>query len=312
MRTGFTKLQARQQALTGRVGSTSLGAFLLVLGHEIADDDLMGLAAEMAYRFLFALFPLLLFMAASLGFVGEAVGLDDILSELLEQSEPLLPPEVYSMLERYVQGLLQEQSPSFLAIGILGTLWGAAGGVGTLIKALNRAYDVERPRPLWRRQLLALIVVALLPPAAMSFFIVAVLGRVIAEALTNLFRIGPAVSLAFTYGRWPVLMVLLLLGLSLLYHVLPHVNHQYRWSLPGSAFATMSWTIVTFAFSVYLANFNNYDVTYGSFGTVMIFMLWLYLVSVVMLIGAEINSLLEPQQRISKIQERRRQLRRDE
>ncbi len=305
MRTRVTKLQARQQELHGQATGTHMGAFLLVLAHEIGDDDIMGMAAEMAYRFLFALFPMLLFLTAGLGFVGKALGFDDLFSWLLGQIQPLLPGEIYALVEGYLRGLLGERSPAFLAIGIIGTVWGASGGVGTLIKGLNRAYDVEQSRPFWQRQLLAMLAIILLLPIGLAFFIVGALGRVIVDALIAVVGLEQGFALLFTVARWPVLMLLLFSGLSILYFVLPNVSHKYWWSLPGSAFATVGWAVLTIGFSVYLSSFTNYDATYGSFSTIIVFMLWLYLVSVVLLIGAEINVLLEPVQRDAKVQLRR-------
>ena len=98
-------------------------------------------------------------------------------------------------------------------------------------------------------------------------------------------------------ARWPVLALMLFLGFSLLYHVLPNVQHRYVWSLPGSSVATAGWLLLSQAFGLYVSNFGNYDSTYGSFGAVIAFLLWLYLVGVVVLLGAEVNAMLEPRGR---------------
>lgn len=110
----------------------------------------------MAYRFLFAIFPLLLFLAAALGFVGQTLGIDDLFVGALAQAAPLLPADVNRVLDDYVTGLMETRSSAFLTIGIFGTVWGAVGGAGTLIKALDRAYDVEKSCSFWRQQLLSL------------------------------------------------------------------------------------------------------------------------------------------------------------
>lgn len=284
------RLRARTLALLDRHAA---GRLLRVLGRELAADDVFGMAAEMAYRFLFAVFPLLLLLAAALGFAGDALGVDDLFGQLLRQVEPFLPADVTGVIDRYVAHLLGSRSPGFLTLGLLGTLWGAAGGVGTLIKGLNRAYDVAHPRPFWKRQFLALIVTETVPPTALGLLLLALLGQ---GALVWLGLSEPAASL-LAVARWPLLVATLWLGLSLLYHVLPNTRHHGRWSLLGGAIGTLGWLALTQGFSLYVAHFGNYDATYGSFGAVIVFLLWLYLAGVVVLLGAEISALLEPKQR---------------
>ncbi|MBI4499493.1 MAG: YihY/virulence factor BrkB family protein [Chloroflexi bacterium] len=292
-----TRVRDGGTAAVTRLDAFSAGRLLRTLVREIGDDDVFGMAAEMAYRFLFAVFPLLLFLATALGFVGDALGFDDLFAGLLRQVNPLLPDPVNQTLNQYVAGLLGTRSSAFLTVGLVGTLWGAAGGVGTLIKALNRAYDVEHFRPFWRRQLLALVVTVTLPPIGLALFILAVLGRKLAVWLGDALGLGYGLVELMALARWPVLVLLLVVGLSLLYHVLPNTRHRYVWSLPGSIFATAGWLLLTQGFSLYVANFGKYDATYGSFGAAIAFLLWLYLVGVVVLLGAEINALLEPTQR---------------
>lgn len=288
---------ALRDSVLHRLDQNVGGRLLLALVREIAADDVIGMAAEMAYRFLFAVFPFLLLLITSLGFFGQAFGFEDIFGALLREVSPFLPPRVAEIIEQYLGHLLTSQSRTFLTIGILGTFWGAAGGIGTLIKGLNRAYDVTEPRPIWQRQLIALTVTLTLPPLALVLFFLTVVGRSGADWLNAVFGLGDEFVATLTLARWPVLFLLLLGGLALLYHFLPNVRHRFWWTLPGSLFAATGWFLITQAFSFYLNNFGNYDATYGSFGAVMAFLLWLYLVGVVILIGAEMNALLEPTQR---------------
>jgi membrane protein len=292
-----TKLERVRATVDERLDAVVSGRFIRALGQEIDADDVFGMAAEMAYRFLFAIFPLLLFLVAAIGFIGDAIGLDDLLDRVMLQAEPFLPDQVSAVIDQYVTGLLESRSGTFLTIGLLGTLWGAAGGVGTLIKGLNRAYDIERCRPFWKRQILAIGVTLTLPPAALLLFVLAITGRLLADWLGDWIGFRQELVDAITLARWPILVFLLFVALSLLYHILPNKWHRYVWSLPGAAIATAGWILLTRAFSLYVANFGNYDATYGSFGAAIAFLLWLYFVGVVVLLGAEINALLEPERR---------------
>jgi membrane protein len=297
------RLQRLQLATKSRVLSWTPARFAVALFGEISRDDIFGMAAEMAYRFLFAIFPLLLFLVAALGFVGEAVGVDDLFDQVMDQAAPFLPIQVAEVIDRYVTGLLNTRSGTFLTVGVLGTLWGAAGGVETLIKGLNRAYCVATPRPFWRRRLIALAVTLVLPPTAVTLLLLAVVGRDLAAWTGTLLGMGDFFVGLLAAARWPVLVLVLFLLLSFLYHRLPNVRHRYVWSLPGSTFATVAWLALTQGFSLYVANFGNYDATYGSFGAAIAFLLWLYFAGVVVLVGAEINMLLEPSGRTKWLEE---------
>lgn len=269
------------------------GELLLAFFSEFGSDDVLGVAAEMAYRFLFAIFPLLLFLVAGLGFVGKRLGADDLSLRLMSEAWVLLPAETAGVLEHYLRGLLETQSPPFLAVGLVGTLWAAAGGVGALIKGLNRVYGVQTPRPLWKRQVLAVLTIVALPPLGLALFLIGAIGQLAAEWAGEGLGWGSGLASAVALARWPIVVLLLVVGLSLTYHVLPRGRRPYLASLPGSMLAAIGWILLTQGFGLYLANFANYGLTYGSFGTAMAFMLWLYLVSVVVLTGAEVNAVLD-------------------
>lgn len=291
------RMASALKTLPARLDAHAQGRFLRALFGEIGEDDIFGMAAEMAYRFLFAVFPLLLFLVAALGFAGDMLGIERLLDDLMRYASLFLPAQVVDVVEQYVASLLETRSSAFLTLGLVGALWGAAGGVGTLIKGLNRAYDVERPRPFWRRQLLAMATTLTMPPVALALLAVAILGRNLARWAGRWIGLERELVEVMALAGWPILVLLLFHGLSLLYHVLPNTRHRYVWSLPGSAVATGGWLLLSGAFGLYLDNFGNYDATYGSFGAAMAFLLWLYLVGVVVLLGAEVNALLEPTRR---------------
>lgn len=290
-------LRKQAGSLGTRIARITIVRFILALAREISDDDVFGTAAEMAYRFLFAIFPLMLFLVSALGFVGTALGFDHLFQRLMTQAEPFLPSQVSQILDEYVGGLLAVHSKAFLTAGLLGTLWGAAGGVGALVKGLNRAYDIDNPRPFWKRQSLALATTLILPTVALVLFALSVLGRSIAVWLGIWLGLGHTPIQVMAAARWPILVVFLFLSMTLLYHIFPNVRHRYIWSLPGGALATIGWLVLTQVFGFYVSNFGKYDATYGSFGAAMAFLLWLYFINVVILLGAEINALLEPTER---------------
>ena len=280
--------RAAVQWLQGLPGARVAASLL----HEVQKDDIPGMAAEMAYRFLFALFPLLLVLTASFGIAAEALELANPLGRLLAELGPLLPGGVAEAVLRYGERLAENgASGRFLTVGFLGAVWGAAGGVGTLIKGLNRAYAVSRPRAFWKRQLLAIALTVSLPPVAVALLLVGVLGRLVASWLETVGIAGPLPDL-IALLRGPVSALLLLLGLSGIYHVLPNIRHRYLEALPGAVLATAGWFVATRGLEWYLTNLTDYEVAYGAIGAGMALMLWFYLVSFVVLLGAELNAVL--------------------
>jgi membrane protein len=267
-------------------------AFLVRLGRALGQDDLSGLAAEMAYRFLFALFPFLIFLAAFLGFVGARMGSTDLFERVMGLLALLFPSEVQRVLEDWVRGVLSTQSPGLLTIGAAGALWGAAGGVGTLMKGLNRAYTTAESRPFWLSQVLALIttvVLALLMLGGVALFTAG--GMVTSWAIENL-GVDPGMLLVLNLVRGPGVMLGLAIVLAVAYAMLPNRRLSLKQTWPGALFATVAWLALTLGFSLYVTHLGSFDRTFGSLGAAVLLMFWMYAVGLILLIGGEINALL--------------------
>ncbi len=287
-------LKGLGNAVEGRVQRYALLRWLRFLAGEIEKDDVLGLSAQVAYGFIFAIFPMMLLLAMAISFVGDALGMDGLFDQWVIQVSPFLPTNVSSIVDSYLKGLLSTPSRAFLTLGIVGTLWGAMAGVGTMIHGLGRAYHVHRTRPFWQTQLLALVITITLPPVGVLMLVLAVLGRNVAASLGGWLGLGQELVNMLSIARWPLLVLVLFLGLSFLYHLVPYKQHRYVWSLPGSAVATVGWLLLTQAFGMYLDHFTNFGTTYGNFSAAIAFLLWLYLVGFLVLLGAEINGHLEP------------------
>ena len=179
-------------------------------------------------------------------------------------------------------------------IGILGALWSASGYVGAFSRALNRIYEVDEGRPMWklRAQQLLLTAVGLVVAAAVAFLL-AVSGRV-AQAVGNRLGLGDAALTVWSIGRWPVVLVLVMLGVALLYYLGPNVKQPtFRWITVGAVVAIVAWIIASLLFGLYVANFSSYNKTYGALAGVIVFLLWLWITNLALLFGAEIDAELE-------------------
>jgi membrane protein len=266
--------------------------FIVRLAQSASSDDVFGLAAAMAYRFLFALFPFLIFLAAFVGFIGARVGSADLFENVMRLMALLFPRDVQRVLEDWVRGVLSTQSPGLLTAGAAGALWGAAGGVGTLIRGLNRAYGVKENRPYWLAQILALmttVVLAILMLGGVGLYTIG--GVLMSWAIENV-GVDEGIWFWWNLVRGPGVTLGLGIVLAVLYAVLPNMHLRVRHTWPGAVFATLAWLGLTTGFGFYVSNLGSYDRTFGSLGAAVVLMVWMYAVGVILLLGGEINALV--------------------
>jgi membrane protein len=254
---------------------------------KTSEDELFDRAAGLSYYFLFALFPTLLFLTALLGLMPVG-GLAD---ELLTHARRVLPPDAASLLERTLGEVVQGASGGLLSIGILAALWGASSGMASIIRALNVAYDCRHEaRPWWRRRLVALVLTLGLSLFTLAALFLLVFGARAGEALARWLGLGDVFAAVWTVARWPALLVCILTGIALVYHLAPAARRPWHWITPGSVFAAAAWVLASLGLRVYVASFADVNKTYGSIGGVILLVLWLYATGVALLLGAEIDS----------------------
>lgn len=255
---------------------------------QFGEDDMSTYASALAYRALFSLFPFLLFLIAMLSFFD----LQDFFNWLRDQAALLLPGQAMDVVNPVIDQM-QEEKSGLLSVGILLALWSASVGVRSLMNAMNRAYDVDEGRPGWKLYVLSVLytiglAVILLVSAALM-----VTGPQVMEWLASQVGLQDIVVTLWTWLRWPVVVVLMMLVVAVLYYVTPDVEQKFRFITPGSVLAVIVWIAASVGFGIYVANFGNYDATYGSVGAVIVLLLYFYISSAVLLLGAEMNAVIE-------------------
>lgn len=273
--------------------------FGLALFRRASGHDLTGMAAEMAYSFLFALFPLLLLFAAIIGMVGGVMGRTDLLLEAMSRVTPFLPRPVADLFEAGILDLVTERSGAIALFGLLLAFWGATSGVGALMKGLDRAYGVARARPMWRQRAIGGLATLVIAPLCLAVLVVSALAHGLTSWLGALTGTSEQMVLLLAVLQIPVIFVVVFAVMTLVYWTLPAVAQRYRDVLPGSLVAATGWSVVTQAFGLYISDIDAYGATYGIFGAAIAFLLWLYLVGLVTLLGAEVNALLSSSGRSS-------------
>jgi membrane protein len=258
-------------------------------GSEILADNCLGLAAQLAFYFFLALFPALLFVVAIVSFIP-VEGLIDAITGSLAR---VAPYEVLALVKDQISQIANDKAGGLLTLGMIGTIWSTSSAVTAIIDTLNQTYDVQESRPWWRVKLIALGLTVALAVFIVSAFALILLGPTLAEKVAVWADVGRAFTLAWTILQWPVVFGLVALGIALVFYYAPDAEQEWVWITPGSVFATILWVLISIGFKFYVAHFGSYNATYGAIGGVIVTMLWFYVSSLAVLVGAEVNAEIE-------------------
>jgi membrane protein len=272
-------------------GLTPIG-LLRLLSKKMGDDELTTRSASLSYYFLLALFPLFLFL---LSLIGAIAGPNSQLQgKIIGSLSQLAPGSAADLVRSVILQTFKSSSGIKLAAGILGALWAASGGMSAVVVSLNVIYRLRETRPWWKQKLTVVGLTFGLAALIIVALVLALYGGKIGQSLAAHLGLGEPFRLAWTVLQWPVSFAAMFLAFSLVYYFGPNLEHRkWYWVTPGSAAGVGLWLIASLGFQLYLHFFNRYSATYGSLGTVIILMLWLYITGFAILTGGEINSIIE-------------------
>jgi membrane protein len=257
---------------------------------EFQRDDALGLAAQLAYYLILALFPFILVLVSLMGTFGSP----ELASEVLSYFRQVMPEQAYAIIETFTANIIsgRAEAPGLLSFGILFTIWAASGAFAALINALNRAYDVQETRPFWKVRGIAILMTLGLSVLILVGVLLLVLGPQIGKAIADLFGLEETFLLVWDIVRWPVALLFMVFTVALLYYFAPDVEQPFRWITPGGLIGVLLWVLASVGFNFYVSNFGSYNKTYGSIGAVIILLLYLYISSLTILFGATLNAIL--------------------
>lgn len=264
---------------------------------KVGEDDLSSLAAALAYRFFLALFPFFIFLAALAGFVTHLLDIQNPTDRIINTLGDTLPSDVTSVLRTQLESVIAHQNAALLSVGLLGTLWAASAGVGALMRAMNRVYGVRETRPSWERYLLALGLTALAGLLLIASFVVLIVWQASGTKIADKIGLGGFAAALFPLLRWPVSIVTILFATGVIYRITPNARLSLKRILPGMVLFTSVWLVATYLFGLYVAHFASYNSTYGTLGGVVILLVWFYLTAFILLVGAELNAVLDTRAR---------------
>ncbi|MFE3976272.1 MULTISPECIES: YihY/virulence factor BrkB family protein [unclassified Peribacillus] len=265
---------------------------------EIKEDRVTGLAAEQAYYYLLALFPLLILLLSILPYLNIDI------QTALDTIKTFMPTETMEVIEKNIINILSERNGGLLTFGFLGTIWSASNGMNAFIHSMNIAYDVEETRNFLKARFISIMLTLGLVVAFIVMLGLPVFGKVIIDILQQVIPIPEEMQILFSLLRWVIAVAVISLVLTFLYRFAPNKSFPIKHVIPGAVTATVLWLGISLGFSFYVSNFANYSSTYGSLGGVIILMLWLYLSGLIFVIGGEINAILHRQNSITKKQSR--------
>ncbi len=252
------------------------------------EDDMDSYAAALSYRAMFALFPFLLFLITLIGFLD----VPEFFDWLRDQAAAALPPQAVEQVDNIVEDL-GEQRGGLMSLGVVVALWTSSIGIRSLMNALNNAYDVQEARPIWKVMPLAVLYTIGIAIILLSAAALMIMGPQAMEWLASQAGLQDTFVTIWTWVRWPLAIFLQMLLVAIIYYLGPNVEQEFKFITPGSVMSVLVWILATWAFGYYVGNFGDYDAIYGSIGAVIVLMLYFYISSAVLLLGAEMNAVIE-------------------
>ncbi len=257
---------------------------------EFKSDMLQDRAAALTYYGIQAIFPALLALVTLLGLLGRSAT-----QPLMTNLTAAAPAAVRQIIQHAVSNLQQHHATAgvIAIVGIVLGLWSASSYVAAFMRAANAVYDVPEGRPAWKTYPLRFGVTLLLVVLLAASALMVVLTGGIARHVGQVIGASSALLTAWSIAKWPVLLILFGLMLSVLYWASPNAKRRFRWVSPGALVAIVVWLIASGLFALYVANFGHYNKVYGSIAGIIIFLIWMWISNLAILFGAEFNAELE-------------------
>jgi membrane protein len=254
---------------------------------RFGEDDMLTYAAAIAFQMVFSLFPFLIFLSALLGILQ----IPGFFEQLIAKAQTELPGQAMGILEEVVGQIRETKSVGLLLFGAIATLWAASSGIRALMHALNSAYHVEQERATWKRYPLSIVYTIFLAAMVIAAVGLMLLNTQDMRWIADQFDLGVSTTFAvlWTWFRFPVAVLLLMVVVEFVYYVLPNADEPFRFITLGAVLAVIVWVAGSLGFSYFVSNFVVYNATYGSLGTFMALQLYFFISASILLLGAEVN-----------------------
>jgi membrane protein len=269
--------------------------FIKLTYKEMNEDHVMAFAGNLTYKALFAVFPFFTFLLSLLGIFNAT----DLVKTTVNKLSGVVPESATRFVEDQLLAITQSQAESAFTFGaiisIVLALWGVSGAFRSVMEAMNVMYEVEEDRPFWKVYGLSIFMSLAVVVLLVGSLVLVVFGEPIGVAVADLVGLGSVFATVWSILQWPVVACVVLFAFSLVYYFAPAARQRFRWISPGSLIAFVFWLIFSLLFSLYASTFggDSYYETYGSLAGVIVLMLYVYYSALIMLVGAEMNQVIE-------------------
>lgn len=260
--------------------------FFQSLMFQFSKDNTSGMAAQLAYYFLLAIFPLLIFLLT----LVPLFQIDQ--ATITQMIQDYAPSDIAGTLEKIIGDVMTSSSGGLLSVGLLVTLWSASNGMTALMNAFNVAYDIEDNRNFIVAKLLSIVFTVILALSVILTFVLIVFGEAIGNLMFGVIGLDQQFQTLWNLVRSILPVLLVFVVFLVMYTTAPNIKLTIKSVIPGTIFTTIAFLVASWAFSFYISNFGNYSATYGSIAGVIIMILWLYITGVIIILGAQINAIM--------------------
>ncbi len=260
---------------------------------EVGEDHVSAFAGNLTYKTLFAIFPFFTFLLSLLGLFNAT----SLVNDMIDYLSGVMPGSATAFIKDQLLSITKSQAESAFTLGaiisIALALWGVSGAFRSIMEAMNVMYEVEEDRPFWKVYGLSILMSLAVVILMVSAFGIVIFGGSIGGGLAAAIGLDSIFQTVWSIVQWPIVACIVLFTFALIYFFAPAAKQKFTWISPGSVLAFVFWLVFSLLFSFYVGNFGSYSATYGSLSSIIILMLYIYYSSFIMLIGAEMNQVIE-------------------
>ncbi|OOM79785.1 hypothetical protein CLPUN_14660 [Clostridium puniceum] len=254
---------------------------------KIKKDDVFALSSQLAYYLVLSFFPFMVFLMTLVGF--SRLSSSDVLKDL----NVMLPKSVLELTQSTIREIFDKQYKGLLWVSIFLMVWTSSSAFKAVIKSVNKAYDLEEDRSFIKLSIISMLGIFGLAIIIILALGMLVFGNVIGEYIINYYSLYKLIIILWNIFRYAFMIVVMIFIFIAIYKLAPAKRLTWKEVIPGSVFSTLGWILISFVFSFYIDNFNNYSRFYGSLGAVFILMTWMFIISIIFILGVEINFVIE-------------------
>ena len=267
--------------------------FLKLTSKEVGEDHVSAFAGNLTYKTLFAIFPFFTFLLSLLGLFNAT----SLVNDMIDYLSGVMPGTATKFIKTQLFAITKSQAESAFTFGAIVSialaLWGVSGAFRSIMEAMNVMYEVDEDRPFWKVYGLSILMSLAVVILMVSAFGIVIFGGSVGGGLAEAIGLGSIFQTVWSIVQWPIVACIVLFTFALIYFFAPAAKQKFTWISPGAVLAFVFWLVFSLLFSFYVGNFGSYSASYGSLAGVIILMLYVYYSAFIMLVGAEMNQVIE-------------------